>query len=372
MPGKKSLQWWMLCAVLNCSNWIAAAQAQTVGPHLRKPRELATKLNANFEWPTLGGNQYWSDVKILDGWKLQRHATTGHYRLIDNHDIRQAWGTLEQCQHALANRKHRNPAYQDSGKVVILLHGLLRSSDSMERMGDYLQTQGNYRIVNFAYASARAPIETHSADLKSVIEGLGTEVTEINFVAHSMGNIVVRHYLKQHETCRQKPSAPFGRMVMLAPPNQGSQAARNLAKSTRLFAKLAGPSGLQLGTQWEELAPHLTTPPFEFGIIIGAKDEEDEMEPQNDHAMNLFDLNEKLADIANTKFVPHDFTVSVGEAKLAGSADFLVGPFFHWDIKYHPQAVQQTLHFLKHGRFENSQLEPATEKIPGATWFPTK
>jgi pimeloyl-ACP methyl ester carboxylesterase len=321
-------------------------------PNLSEHSRKASKLN--FELPTLGGSQYWSDVRVVGEWKIQRNAATEHHRLIDDKDIRRAWGTREQCEFVLQAEMDDQRVKPVSGRVVILLHGLLRSSDSMDHLSKYLQDQGGYQVINFAYASSAASIEVHAADLKSVIDGLGPEVTEINFVAHSMGNIVVRHYLKSLEQAREKPPAPFGRMVMLAPPNQGSHRAKNLATATRMFEKVAGPSGLQLGVEWDELAPQLATPSFEFGIIIGAKEESEEAEDDDD-----FDFQDMLAKFKNSGLKPHDFTVSVDEAKLDGAKDFMVGPFFHWDIKYRPQAMRQTLVFLEFGRFEDEVPETA-------------
>lgn len=310
----------------------------------------------NFELPTLGGEQYWSDVRVFSDWKIQRNAVSEHYRLIDPKQIRHAWGSREHCEQRLQRELAAKPSRPISGKVVILLHGLLRSSDSMEQLSDYLRDEGGYQVINFAYASSQHSIAVHAADLKSVIDGLGAEVTEINFVAHSMGNIVVRQYLKQLEEADPKPAIRYGRMVMLAPPNQGSEKAANLAKSTRLFEKIAGPSGLQLGVGWNELAPQLATPTFEFGIIIGGKDGSAAKKETDFDLRNMFD------NFNDPGLEPFDFTVSVEEAKLEGAKDFLTGPYYHWDIKYQPQAMRQTLFFLKNGQFDHQVPEPVRER----------
>jgi pimeloyl-ACP methyl ester carboxylesterase len=304
----------------------------------------------------MGGSQYWSDVRVVGGWKIQRNAVTDHHRLIDPTDVRHAWGTYEQCEQTLQRELSEQQVLPISGKVVILLHGLLRSNDSMERLKDHLSEQGGYQVINFAYASSQAPIDVHAADLKSVIDGLGDEVTEINFVAHSMGNIVVRYYLKQLEQSNEKPPVPFGRMVMLAPPNQGSEKAINLAKSTRMFEKIAGPSGLQLGVGWNQLASELATPKFEFGIMIGGKEESPAQ------ADGRIDSDGMLGTFKSSGFQPYDLTISVDEAKLEGANDFLIGPFFHWDIKYQPLAMQQTLTFLQTGKFDH-EVKENTRKI---------
>jgi hypothetical protein len=293
-------------------------------------REEEPKGFPNLPLATLGGSQYWTDVCWISGWKIQRHATTHHHRLLDPEEVRLAWGSLEHCQYELRERIESQKIPPTRGAVVVLLHGLLRSNDSMDTLGEYLAEQGGYQIVNLAYASSREPVETHAADLASVIDQLGSEVTEINFVAHSLGNIVLRHYLGDLQRAGRTPDPRFKRLVMLAPPNQGSRVARGLAGSL-VFQAVAGKCGVQLGAGWKTLSERLVVPPFPFGIIAGAQDE------------------------TGSVLSPRDFTVFLDETRLTGAADFYAGPFFHWDIKYHPLAMEKTLHFLQFGRFDNAE-----------------
>jgi hypothetical protein len=51
-----------------------------------------------FTMQTLGGRQFWGDVQFFRGWRIQRNIFTGHYRLLDEHDFRHAWGTLDECR----------------------------------------------------------------------------------------------------------------------------------------------------------------------------------------------------------------------------------------------------------------------------------
>ena len=43
--------------------------------------------------PTLGGKVFWGDNFIYAGWRIQENVVTGHHRLLDPDDVRQAWGT---------------------------------------------------------------------------------------------------------------------------------------------------------------------------------------------------------------------------------------------------------------------------------------
>jgi pimeloyl-ACP methyl ester carboxylesterase len=327
---------------------------------LAQPPKAASPKHIQLEFPTLGSSQYWSDVHVCGGWKIQRNAVRERYRLIDSSDVRRAAGDLAECQHVLRHNLADGRVKPFKGKVVILLHGLMRSSDSMDALGRYLHQQGGYEIINLAYASSLASIDAHAEDLKKVMDGLDSEITEINFVAHSLGNIVVRRYLK---ICEPLPDPRFRRMVMLAPPNQGSSRARALGRSTSLFETIAGPSGQQLGVQWKQLAPKLATPAFEFGIIIGANQDASEA-AQDDPYLPADQLLAPTSNVDLTMLQPHDFTVSVDEAQLPGARGFIVGPFFHWDVKHHPTAMKQTLYFLKHGEFDR-RIPETREYRPG-------
>lgn len=46
-------------------------------------------------WPiqTGGGHLWWDTLDTKHGWKLQQNKVTGHYRILDPEDIRQAWDT---------------------------------------------------------------------------------------------------------------------------------------------------------------------------------------------------------------------------------------------------------------------------------------
>ncbi len=283
----------------------------------------------NLRTPTLGGTQFWSDVRYVGGWRIQRNANTKLYRLIDEHDVRCAWGNFAHCDRELDVRVENGTVKRDTGRVVVLLHGLDRAHDSMETMADYLRQQGGYTVINLQYASSCETVDVHAADLRQIIEGLGKQVTEINFVGHSLGNIVVRHYLGDDIRTQRDRDPRMKRMVMLAPPNHGSKMAR-LLKNSLLFNGIAGKCGAQLGVGWESLEPNLATPDFEFAIIAGGQLTDDDL--------NNFALHG-----------PDDFTISLEEARLAGAHDILVRPFLHTTIMLQPEVLETTLRFLQEG-----------------------
>ena len=284
-------------------------------------------------WKTLGGKQFWTDIHHCGGWRIQENAVSGHYRLLDNENRRHHSGTFEDCLAQKNELLNSGKIVPHQGRVVIVLHGLIRTTGSMRRLAQYLRDESDFAAIDFEYASTRRPVAYHADALAKVIDSLGPDVTEISFVAHSMGNIVVRHFLA--DTKNRDFDRKFGRMVMIGPPNQGSRMATMLRWSF-LFKVIAGPAGIQLGAGWEKLEPHLVAPPFEFGIIAGGQSDRQKLS-------NFF-LNGK-----------DDFTVSVEETRLAGASDFMVQPLLHATMMSQPVTLKATLNFLEHGYFESPE-----------------
>ena len=223
----------------------------------------------NIKTPTLGGMQFWTDVAFFHEWRIQQNVLTEHHRLLSGSNIRHAWGSLEACQTAL-NRIRREQTFPEmKGEAVILLHGLARTRQSMGSLERYLEKETDFQVFRFSYASTRASIASHATNLKRVIDSM-RGFDKIHIVGHSMGNIVLRHYLSDvtDPESGKQGDGRLGRIVMLAPPNQGSQLARML-RFSGVFPVVAGESGAALGHRWKELKPRLATPQTEFGIIAG-------------------------------------------------------------------------------------------------------
>ncbi len=308
----------------------------------------------NLPMATLGGKQLWGDVLHFHQWRIQRNALSKHYRLVDGHDIRRAWGDYQQCLDALNAIKQRKQLPPMQGKAVILMHGLFRTRVSMKHMAAYLKKEGGYETFLVSYPSTRADIRQHAADLANVVAQL-EGIEEIHFVGHSLGNIVVRRYLadfaketgaketgaketgakpKGEKASGSLPDARIGRFVMLAPPNQGARMAQLLSRSV-LFRTTVGKSGVELGPGWDEFQSAMATPACPFGIIAGG-------------AGNARGRNPLIAG-------DDDIIVGVKETRLAGAADFLVLPVLHTTIMNDAKVRECTLRFLQTGCFLSEQ-----------------
>ena len=216
----------------------------------------------------------------------------------------------------------------------ILLHGLARTSRSMREMATALE-QGGYRVLNVDYQSREQSIEELAASvIPAAIRDCGHDAEKIHFVAHSLGAILVRHYLAMNAL----PS--LGRVVMLSPPNQGSEAV-DLLKKMPGFYWLNGPAGMQLGTDADSIPLQLPQVDYEVGVITG------------DRTIN-FILSGIIPGIDDGK-------VSIKSAQVAGMADFIVMHHAHPFIMKADDVIEQTLFFLQYGRFERDRERTVTK-----------
>jgi pimeloyl-ACP methyl ester carboxylesterase len=300
--------------------------------------------NWNIQSPTLGGKQLWTDELVHGAWRIQKNVMYGHYRLLDATNTRRAWGTWDQCHHQWLDLKRTERIAPLKPKVVLVLHGLGRSRASMQKMVDYLSQHGDYDVLNISYASTRMPLEEDAKSLARVVSHL-ENVDEVNFVAHSMGNLVIRRFIHdQLIAARGLGIDPrIRRFVMLAPPNNGAALAERF-RYDPTFRLLWGTGGQQFTKQWEEVQPRLATPPCEFGIIAGGGADGKGRNP-------LLEGDD-------------DMVVTVEETRLPGAADFVIVPAAHTFIMDHLQVQEYTLRFLQHGYFISEESRQRLEAEP--------
>ncbi|WP_167505993.1 alpha/beta fold hydrolase [Desulfosediminicola flagellatus] len=234
--------------------------------------------------------------------------------------------TTISCTTPLSANSQNGPG---SIECVVFLHGLARSSWSMDDITEAVYEK-NYSVANIDYPSRSETVE--SLAMTAIPEGIrkcreqGAE--RINFVTHSMGGILLRYYLSQ------KSIPELGRVVMLSPPNKGSEVVDNIHEYF-FFEWQNGPAGQQLGTGPNSLPRQLGPATFPLGIITG-----------DDPA--VYDLW-----MANMIPGPNDGKVSVESARLEGMTDFMVLPVSHTFIMDDDEVIRQTLYFLEHEKFNH-------------------
>ena len=163
-------------------------------------------------------------------------------------------------QHA---KKQKQNQQQDT---VVLIHGLGGTRLDMWLMARRLRGLG-FNVRNWGYRSLGNRIETHAARLAEFLTKLSQETNQkIHLATHSMGGIITRAMLADHAIER------LGRIVMIAPPHQGSHAARKLNR----FIGWLSPSLLQLSDVESSFVNRLPNSfkqrGIEFAIIESIRD----------------------------------------------------------------------------------------------------
>jgi triacylglycerol lipase len=212
------------------------------------------------------------------------------------------------------------------GDYVVLLHGLGRTALSMKRLEYYFKEHG-YRVVNVTYPSTRFSVE-ELADVhldRQLRQAISDPAARIHFVTHSLGGVILRRYLSNHTVQN------LGRVVMIAPPNHGSDLIDHL-KNSALARKFLGPGALELGTDPHSILNRLAPLDFECGVIAG------------DQSLNPF--------FSRLLKGPNDGKVTVDSARVDGMRDFLVLHSSHTWLIWRKQTLEQALCFLESGHFK--------------------
>ncbi len=204
---------------------------------------------------------------------------------------------------------------------VILLHGLARTDASMLVMEEALE-QAGYHVVAASYPSRSGKLlELASDTLPTARRACAAAAPEadVNVVTHSMGGILTRVWAKAH------PEAEWGRVVMLAPPNNGSELVDTFEEVPG-FEWFNGPAGTALGTGPDDIPAQLGPVPFSLGVIAGNR------------SLNAF----------YSSILPgeDDGKVTVESTKVAGMKAHLTLPVTHTFMMNNPRVIAQTLSFL--------------------------
>ncbi|MDR2642820.1 MAG: hypothetical protein LBC74_08495 [Planctomycetaceae bacterium] len=294
---------------------------------------------------TNGGYLFWGDVLFFREWHIQKNINFGNYRLIDGSAVQRAFGTFEECKKRLDEICVEEKLQPMSGNVLIVVHGFGSSGHRTKKLAEWFREQKVYdHVINFTYPSTTQSILEHARLLDNVVRNLSGDVSRIDFVAHSLGCIVVRRYLSGilddkwvaaaepvAERNKFTPDARIGRFVMLGPPNHGAELASKLIGDNKIVRMFAGTTGDELGLHWADTNRSLGIPKCEFAIIAGGRG--------NDKGFSRLIKGDD------------DGVVSVEGTKLAGAAEWILFYMAHDDLLQTEVIFEYSLEFLTKGTF---------------------
>lgn len=214
---------------------------------------------------------------------------------------------------------------KNNDDYVVILHGIARSNKHMQKLATYLQKDG-FEVINLSYPSTTYPIEELTEIINKDILAQATENKKIHFIGYSMGGLMVRALIHKYHYKN------LGKVVQLAPPNQGSEVA-DFVKNFWPYKKIFGPAGQQLVTNQTAVKHLFGEVNYELGIIAG----------------------NATIDPISSAIIPgeNDGKVAVERTKVEGMKDHIVISASHTLFPSNKTVQKQTLFFLKNGNFKH-------------------
>ncbi len=229
------------------------------------------------------------------------------------------------CNLSLASNAVQASEVKNDGDYVVILHGIARSNKHMEKLATYLQ-KDQFDVINLNYPSTTYDIEDLTEIINKEISKKTNKDKPIHFVGYSMGGLMVRALIHKYNYKN------LGRVVQLAPPNQGSEIA-DLLKNFWPYKKIYGPAGQQLITDQSAIKDLFGEVNYELGIVAGSA----------------------TIDPISSAIIPgkNDGKVAVERTKLEGMKDHIVVSASHTFFPSNKEVQKQTLFFLKNGNFKH-------------------
>jgi triacylglycerol lipase len=192
----------------------------------------------------------------------------------------------------------------------------------MRPMARALEREGFSTLI-IPYPSARKSVSELVAQVRQEVGKIAGD-QPIHFITHSLGGIIVRELLTG--------DVPWetGKIIMLAPPSQGSEIV-DWSENHPLLRKMLGPAGQALGSDGVPSALPELPADLKAAAIMGRR--------------SSIPFFRKLLGPEN------DGIVSADKGRIEGLCGFSVIDADHTFIQMHPEAIQLCLDFLQTGEW---------------------
>lgn len=219
---------------------------------------------------------------------------------------------------------------------VLFLHGMARRASAMRRLERAFAAEG-FATFNLDYPARRLDL-TDLADLIAPdVSTFAGGVSHLHIVTHSLGGLLARTLVTAHRPRH------LGRVVMLGPPNAGSEVA-DIVHGLAAYRRIFGPVGAQVTTRQDERLTALLGPvDYPLGIIAG------------DRTVYFPESWWMLPG-------PNDGRVTVERTCVPGMSDHITVHATHTMMMWNRQVIREALHFIRHGRFTDEA--PRTVRCP--------
>ncbi|MBR2299258.1 MAG: hypothetical protein IJ870_01630 [Alphaproteobacteria bacterium] len=274
---------------------------------------------------TLGGTQFWEDVFYYQKWRIQRHFRTRKYRLLDNWDICRATGTFEECREAFVRLIEVFEIPRQSGRLVILLHGLGESKNTFKSLWRALEKQG-YHVAAINYPSTRKSIKAHLDQLDFFLTHT-EDVDEVSFVTKGTSCLLLRYLLNTSFAWNKK--FKIGKIVNVNPTNIGSDACAAMAHS-KILTWIFGPALKECAPVSVHKIPKLPMN-IPLGLVFCETYKDKILKP----FIKRYEGIKVPGDLTEDDFSPHRVRISNSQLNIFDN----------------PKVVEQCLRFLDKGTF---------------------
>lgn len=202
-------------------------------------------------------------------------------------------------------------------EAIVLIHGIWMKGPELFYLRFKLWQQG-YRLYQFHYPSLFKTPEQNAQSLNQFVEKINEPT--IHFVAHSLGGIVVAHFLNNHVFNKA------GKVVLIGTPINGSALAGHLYKNSflkYLLGKSVIKGLVSESPKWlsrRKVCVIAGTKKLGIGVLLAKI----EMRQQNDGTVNLDETQIKEA--SEFHLVPHShFSMLWSLAVVEKIKSFLAG-----------------------------------------------